>query len=285
LSGAINSKQDLYREDETSLEEAVRMALAQVKGSYAIAVIFTPLTATSMTHATFDKRWLTIIRHALKDLSLAPDIQVIGWMHSHPRLSIFLSSIDEPTAVSMKRYDPNMVAVVVNPYDDKDIIGGFTGPTTDTRIPVEFEMINDYSEPVLQRLAVLGHALPDFDRNDLILPHWVPTKQSHRLEAMSVCLARVLNEQRRMSHLVDNLNKKIIDLKASAKNTTADQKNPFPSNEPAPPDMKGMKIKGHPNGNYFFNLKKPRFITGDRETRAQGTSSDDKGETKSDSNQ
>jgi len=30
---------DLYREDSTSLEEAVRMALAQVKGSYAIAVI------------------------------------------------------------------------------------------------------------------------------------------------------------------------------------------------------------------------------------------------------
>ena len=30
---------DLYREDETPLEEAVRMALAQVKGSYAIAVI------------------------------------------------------------------------------------------------------------------------------------------------------------------------------------------------------------------------------------------------------
>ena len=30
---------DLYRQDETPLEEAVRMALAQVKGSYAIAVI------------------------------------------------------------------------------------------------------------------------------------------------------------------------------------------------------------------------------------------------------
>ncbi len=79
-------------------------------------------------YCEFDGSWVAIAasacaraNHACGDDSV-PDLRVIGWIHTHPDLGLFLSSIDVATYSSLRGMIPDsrFVAVVIDPlrYED-----------------------------------------------------------------------------------------------------------------------------------------------------------------------
>lgn len=174
-----------------------------------MAVVFPPLEAASETHAVFDMRWQTILRTTCRRLELEPALAMVGWMHSHPRMSIFLSSTDLPTAAAFRRCDPRVVAVVVNPFDNDDPIGGFAGDANQ-RIPVAFEALLDTPPELSRRLAALHDALPDFA--DVIAPTKPEPSAAQRRHAARAVQIRCLEGQRFLSRRLDALARRLNEM-------------------------------------------------------------------------
>lgn len=164
--------------------------------TFVLGALFPPLLGASPTHATFDMKWETRLKRACRDLGLAPEIGVVGWMHSHPRMSIFLSSVDEPTAAAFLRSDPLTVAVVVNPFSQDDPIGAFAGNRTADRILVEFRSLLHVPDRLVARVAALCEALPEWP--DVVLPRGAISVGGEVESARTVVaarLARMLDDQ------------------------------------------------------------------------------------------
>jgi len=71
----------------------------------------------------FDPRDLVPLVLMLDDLaekhSLADPIGVNSWIHTHPRLGIFLSGTDQDTVKQLSYFDPNILAVVFDVFSSK----------------------------------------------------------------------------------------------------------------------------------------------------------------------
>ncbi|MBU0496210.1 MAG: Mov34/MPN/PAD-1 family protein [Chloroflexi bacterium] len=70
-------------------------------------------TEFSRVHLTFTQSTLVQLNNTLEDHY--PDLQMVGWYHTHPRMSVFLSSYDAWLHRNFFR-EPWQVALVVEPY-------------------------------------------------------------------------------------------------------------------------------------------------------------------------
>jgi len=61
----------------------------------------------------------------LFDFCLGRDLLMLGWIHTHPRQSCFLSSVDVHTHAGYQLMLPEAVALVVAPYDSRRHVGVF----------------------------------------------------------------------------------------------------------------------------------------------------------------
>ena len=96
-----------------------------------VAGLFPRQTEATPGYCEFEGKWMTIAcaaaDHANEsvtsiDGSHVPTIRIIGWIHTHPGLDIFLSGIDIATYQQMLKFTPDgrFVAVVVDPLTAKD---------------------------------------------------------------------------------------------------------------------------------------------------------------------
>lgn len=81
--------------------------------------LFPPQLQRDRLACSFDVGCLDVI-HAAK-AKLAGDLAaqlgvIVGWIHSHPRLKLFMSPTDENTLSAWRQLDPKAVAVVADPY-------------------------------------------------------------------------------------------------------------------------------------------------------------------------
>lgn len=70
----------------------------------------------SAAYCEFDMAWVSMLRAALMSAGLDHDVTIVGWLHTHPRLSVFLSGTDINTADRLQQLNPMLLAVVVDPY-------------------------------------------------------------------------------------------------------------------------------------------------------------------------
>jgi len=76
-------------------------------------------TEFSRTHLTFTQTTLVQLNNELE--AQFPDLEMVGWYHTHPRMAVFLSSYDTWLHRNFFR-EPWQVALVVEPYREH---GGF----------------------------------------------------------------------------------------------------------------------------------------------------------------
>ena len=89
--------------------------------------IFPKQTRSTPSYCEFDGKWLAIGAAAALRANEAypddksPDIRVIGWIHTHPGLTVFLSGTDVSTFKKNMRFCPDgrFIAVVVDPLTDE----------------------------------------------------------------------------------------------------------------------------------------------------------------------
>ena len=90
-----------------------------------VAGFFPEQIQSTPTYCEFDGSWMAICTAALEyaneapseDGSEVPSLRIIGWIHTHPDLGIFLSGTDQSTYRANMRYSPDgrFLAVVVDP--------------------------------------------------------------------------------------------------------------------------------------------------------------------------
>jgi proteasome lid subunit RPN8/RPN11 len=83
-------------------------------------LIFPPQVESGRLNCEFDVSSLDVIRHAigsLTDAQLQKDnADIVGWFHSHPRLTLFMSNTDVQTLADWSQIDPRAIAVVADPF-------------------------------------------------------------------------------------------------------------------------------------------------------------------------
>jgi hypothetical protein len=81
--------------------------------------VFPPQLLRDTMACEFDVGSLNLIHTAKDALSRQLSQQlgtIVGWVHSHPRLGLFLSRTDERTLSAWRQLDPEAIAVVADPY-------------------------------------------------------------------------------------------------------------------------------------------------------------------------
>jgi|GEM_PF-2624317 len=130
--------------DENVLKNIVRFA-AQFEGIewggallgwqesdtvYVILCFFPPQMLQYGSYCEFDGRDLIRLKNALSDtLQKYPRFRarkIVGWIHTHPHLSVFLSSQDLSTFNTIFSLEPNAVAVVIDPFCKEKYSSVFT---------------------------------------------------------------------------------------------------------------------------------------------------------------
>ncbi|MGI5247132.1 Mov34/MPN/PAD-1 family protein [Dactylosporangium sp. CA-139066] len=100
------------------------------------AVILPPQRVQAADHCVFDVRAIETFRNAtgvLQSERLRRNIAtIVGWVHTHPRLGLFLSHIDVSTFGRWRQLDGEAIAVVLDPYlgpGDRDRIAFWRSET------------------------------------------------------------------------------------------------------------------------------------------------------------
>jgi Prokaryotic homologs of the JAB domain len=81
--------------------------------------VFPPQLLRDTMACEFDVSSLNVIHSAKDRLDRQLGLQlgtIVGWVHSHPRLGLFLSGTDEGTLSAWRQLDPRAVAVVADPH-------------------------------------------------------------------------------------------------------------------------------------------------------------------------
>jgi len=87
------------------------------------AAVFPPQIASGPDHCIFSTRSIERIRSAgssVRGQRLRSLTRIVGWVHTHPKLGVFLSGTDRATLATWQQLDPSAVAVVVDPFADGD---------------------------------------------------------------------------------------------------------------------------------------------------------------------
>ena len=112
-----------------------------------IAAVAAPATIGTGAHLEFTPdSWLGIMDYARSE---HPDENIVGWYHSHPNMSVFMSGTDMRTQQSFF-YHPWCLSIVHDPVSEA--IGYFLGESAKRVKPVIFGGVNSsYStEPVIE---------------------------------------------------------------------------------------------------------------------------------------
>lgn len=100
----------------------------------------------------FDQTWISLARAALLEEDLHPRVTVVGWIHTHPHLSAFLSGTDVRTVDGLQALNPLLLAVVFDPYREEMKAFHVERSTPDVQLSVVRIEIDEQFSAQLKRL-------------------------------------------------------------------------------------------------------------------------------------
>lgn len=101
---------------------------------------------------SFDMYWAAMVKAAIISCDLHPRVTLVAWIHTHPHLSVFLSSTDVQTIGELQQLNPLMLAVVLDPY--KGDMGAFHWKRHDRDTRIEYAPVA-VDEPLYEGLQAL----------------------------------------------------------------------------------------------------------------------------------
>ena len=82
--------------------------------------VFPPQLVHAASHCAFDVAAIEFLRNATSTLEPAeltrPVEKIVGWVHTHPKIGLYLSNTDVTTFAAWRQLDPAAIAVVIDPY-------------------------------------------------------------------------------------------------------------------------------------------------------------------------
>ncbi len=130
--------------------------------AYFTGAVFPGQVKASAACCEFPAKDLTMIRLALDRLEddEVPGVEdistIVGWIHTHPHLSVFLSGTDDRTIGRWRNFDPNMRAVVADVFKRSfdEQIGVFNADCDRTdlelaEISIDHQLADQFREAVL----------------------------------------------------------------------------------------------------------------------------------------
>lgn len=135
--------------------------------AYLKGIIFPPQYRSNSTYCAFEMKYLALLKFALNDLGIFPQVTMIAWAHTHPGHGIFLSDIDRETFGDLLSENERLLALVIEPV--QGAIGAFTGVQASQQVPIPVEHRElTLSDDQRIRLNVLESMLPEMPR--IIVP-------------------------------------------------------------------------------------------------------------------
>ena len=124
--------------------------------------VFPPQLVHASSHCAFAVNAIEILRNASDTVepagAMRPVEKIVGWVHTHPTIGLYLSNTDVTTFASWTRLDAAAVAVVIDPYlagDEIDRIGWWAAPDGDAPVEPGPRMADR------QRVSEVDPAAPD----------------------------------------------------------------------------------------------------------------------------
>lgn len=91
--------------------------------------VFPPQLAGTQDYCAFDARVVDLLGHILGGLADEPDGpivgSIVGWVHTHPGLGLFLSDTDVGTLANWTDLDAQAIAIVVDPHSREQPFGAW----------------------------------------------------------------------------------------------------------------------------------------------------------------
>ncbi len=157
-------------------------------------MIFPPQYRSNSTYCAFEMKYLALLKFALSDLGIFPQVTMIAWVHSHPGHGIFLSDIDRETFGDLLSENERLLALVIEPVQRE--IGAFTGVQANHQIPLPVEQRElVLSDDQRIRLSVLESMLPEMPQ--IIVPPLPQTFSAHSALEVAFTLSEKIVRLRR----------------------------------------------------------------------------------------
>jgi hypothetical protein len=161
---------------------------------YLKGIVFPPQYRSNSTYCAFEMKYLALLKFALADLGISPQISMIAWAHSHPGHGIFLSDIDRETFGDLLSENDRLLAVVIEPVQRE--IGAFGGVDAESQVPVPVEQrelgLNDDQRI---RLNLLESMLPEMPK--VIVPPLPANFSAHTALEVAFVLSEKIVRLRR----------------------------------------------------------------------------------------
>ena len=99
-----------------------------------LGFVFPKQSKQTSVYCAFDTRWASVMKAAIIECDLHPEVTLVAWIHTHPQISVFLSGTDVRTIDELQQYNPLTLAVVLDPFNGDMGAFHFDRQQRDTRI-------------------------------------------------------------------------------------------------------------------------------------------------------
>ncbi|MBI5302737.1 MAG: hypothetical protein HY868_11410 [Chloroflexi bacterium] len=162
--------------------------------AYLKGIVFPPQYRSNSAYCAFEMKYLALLKFALGDLGIFPQVTMIAWVHSHPGHGIFLSDIDRETFGDLLSENERLLALVIEPVQRE--IGAFIGVQANEQVPIPVEQRElGLSEDQRIRLSVLESMLPEMPK--VIVPPLPSTFSAHAALEVAYTLSEKVVRLRR----------------------------------------------------------------------------------------
>ena len=161
---------------------------------YLKGMIFPPQYQSNSTYCAFEMKYLALLKFALSDLGIFPQVTMTAWVHSHPGHGIFLSDIDRETFGDLLSENDRLLALVIEPVQKE--IGAFTGIEANHQVPLPVERrARESSDEQRSRLSVLESMVPELP--EIIVPPLPQNFSAHSALEVAFTLSEKIVRLRR----------------------------------------------------------------------------------------
>jgi|GEM_PF-2804349 len=150
--------------------------------SRACIALFPSQKRQDRCYCEFDGSELVLIKNALNSENMRTTKWVnVGWIHTHPNLTVFLSGIDRKSFEAWSALDANAVAVVIDPFSNNKKIGVFDSAYNEIQIEITKELkVSDLSNIYTFRKEVTNEYGKEYAKDKWELPIMISPNVSDR---------------------------------------------------------------------------------------------------------
>ncbi len=151
--------------------------------TFVIGIFFPPQKESTAVFCNFAGKELMSLRNSIdqenKKLNEQNHINIVGWIHTHPDIRVFISGTDKNTIKNLAKWDKTLTAVVVDPYKNmiEEIIGAWNSDLKKINLKINKIPINNDVEKALEGIKESIKSQYSYNKNILIGIPRKPMKQ------------------------------------------------------------------------------------------------------------